>query len=502
MHTGKRFKAIPLLIYVLFAVFYFWMAAQIPYTHDDWDWGLDVGMQQFLHATVNSRYMGNFFEIIMTRYEFLKIILMGSCFFLIPFILSHFASKELKNSTAYFRVFLFIICNGLLLSMNHNLWAQSYGWVAGFSSFAISSCFLMLWIHELLCVISGESKDEKNAPVTLIVYFIICLCGQLFLENITIYCFVLAIVLCVLHLMNYKKLPLRIISMLIGSFLGLIIMFSSDLYGTLLQEGTAVGNYRQIPLISSNGISDFLYRTLTTVIHLGIRLYSLNIVLNVTILLLFIMFFLYRKPEAKYRKLFLWADILLIIALSICYTYDAIADDHAKWVFYCDFFVSVVYFIAILLQIFNIFQKKDRITLLSLWISAPLIIAPLVVTTEVGYRLFFTSNIFIILFALILLIRLKVIIPKIGFKAIQITGVSVTCVLICFFCIVYANIGECKRVRHNIINTALEQNADTIILPEYPFSDFLHSPDPKTVPRLQFFKEFYGIPDSIEVIFD
>ena len=40
-------------IYVLSVIFYFWIASQIPYTHDDWDWGLDVGLRQFLYATVN-----------------------------------------------------------------------------------------------------------------------------------------------------------------------------------------------------------------------------------------------------------------------------------------------------------------------------------------------------------------------------------------------------------------------------------------------------------------
>ena len=72
------------LIYILFAVFYLWLAAQIPYTHDDWDWGLEVGMQQWLTASVNSRYVGNFFEIIMTRSVFLKTVIMGGTFFLLP----------------------------------------------------------------------------------------------------------------------------------------------------------------------------------------------------------------------------------------------------------------------------------------------------------------------------------------------------------------------------------------------------------------------------------
>ena len=44
--------------------FYVWIAAQIPYTHDDWDWGLEVGMQHLLKADINSRYVGNLIEVI------------------------------------------------------------------------------------------------------------------------------------------------------------------------------------------------------------------------------------------------------------------------------------------------------------------------------------------------------------------------------------------------------------------------------------------------------
>ena len=47
-------------------VFYVWLAAQIPYCHDDWDWGLQIGIQQLLTANLNSRYVGNFIEVVLT----------------------------------------------------------------------------------------------------------------------------------------------------------------------------------------------------------------------------------------------------------------------------------------------------------------------------------------------------------------------------------------------------------------------------------------------------
>ena len=64
--------------------FYLWVAAQIPYTHDDWDWGLEVGMQHLLKADINSRYVGNLIEVIITRSVILKTLIMGMILTLIP----------------------------------------------------------------------------------------------------------------------------------------------------------------------------------------------------------------------------------------------------------------------------------------------------------------------------------------------------------------------------------------------------------------------------------
>ena len=47
--------------------------------------------------------------------------------------------------------------------------------------------------------------------------------------------------------------------MLLGAVVGLIIMFSSEIYTTLFVTGNAVGSYREIPLLGSNSISDVLY---------------------------------------------------------------------------------------------------------------------------------------------------------------------------------------------------------------------------------------------------
>lgn len=504
MCTGKHNRNISIFVYAAFAAFYFWMAAQIPYTHDDWSWGLDLGMQRFLHATINSRYVGNFFEVIMTRHEILKILIMGSSCFFIPYLLSSFAAKELKSNASSSRIFLFIVCNCLFLTLNHILWRQTYGWVAGFANFVISSLFLLCWIKEILVAADKSPVYQKDSFFHIICYFVISLCGQLFIENIAIYCFFLSLVFVIFYLTRYKKIPVRIISMVVGSLIGLIIVFSSSIYGELFQEGMAVGNYRKIPILCGNGIFDTLYNILRTTVLLGVRLYSLNIILNIVILLLFILHLTNSQQitEMKYHKKLLSINIALIFAFSISWIYDRICNDHSLLMYCFDLFLSGVFFLTILFQAYHFFSGKTKQMLISLWLSAPLVIAPLLVTTETGERLFFTSNIFLVLFALLLFVSLIDHIPHKKLAVIKKISICFATVLLCFYGFLYMNIGEVKQIRADMIEDALLNNEETITLPAFPYADYLHCPNPTTRSRAEQLKEFYGIPTEVTVIFE
>ena len=72
------------LLAVATGAFYIYLAAQIPYTHDDWDWGLSNGWEQLLTANINSRYSGNFLEVLMTRSGVFKTLFMGLSFCALP----------------------------------------------------------------------------------------------------------------------------------------------------------------------------------------------------------------------------------------------------------------------------------------------------------------------------------------------------------------------------------------------------------------------------------
>ena len=494
------------LVYCLFAVFYFWMAAQIPYTHDDWDWGLDIGLHQLIHATVNSRYAGNFFVVIMTRSELLKTFIMGSGYFLIPFCLSHFAAKLIPNTSKNTKLMLFLLANCLLLTINRGIWRQTYGWVSGYANFVVSAIFMMLWINEIISVSEPDAACKKTSVTHLFLYFLLSVTSQLFLENLALFHVILGIFLCVYHYIQHRKIPGRILVMVIGSIIGLIIMFSSSLYDTLLSTGYAVGDYRQIPALGSNSISQFLYLTVRSMLFLGTGLYAGNYVICMFILLCLCRLITKhpRIPSVPWRKWLIRGNITCSVALTACRYLTSISAEINNLMHAFNFLVSVSFFLLTTVELILLFKSVPQTLrcLLILWLSAPMLIAPLLVTTECGSRLFFSSNLFLILISLVLLGHS---IPKsasaFSVRVERVIAVTAA-VLLIFHGFIYAQIGSCKQARNTKIAETLANEHAEVILPAFPFADYLHIPDPNSDYRVDYFKEFYGIPQHVDVIFE
>lgn len=65
--------------------FYLFLAWSTPYSAiDDLEWGLDVGVHWLRDGSLNSRYVGNFFAVIMCRSPLVKTLILGLSTFFIP----------------------------------------------------------------------------------------------------------------------------------------------------------------------------------------------------------------------------------------------------------------------------------------------------------------------------------------------------------------------------------------------------------------------------------
>ncbi|MBC2292219.1 hypothetical protein HCC36_03160, partial [Listeria booriae] len=139
IRTEKNWKLLGLIGFLVF-LFYMYIAYRTPLTHDDWNWGMNVGMERFHNGfkDYNGRYFGNYTELLITRIGWLRILLMGlfgSLMVVLPALIS-----KTTSIGVYLLSFL------LFLTVPANMFAQTYGWAAGFSNYNTAAVFILIYL--------------------------------------------------------------------------------------------------------------------------------------------------------------------------------------------------------------------------------------------------------------------------------------------------------------------------------------------------------------------
>lgn len=491
--SDKKAKICLFAVYGIFAAFYLWMASCIPYTHDDWDWGLPVGLEQLLTANLNARYVGNFFVVIMTRSEILKTLIMGACCFLIPYITASLADcmREEKNAAKRLRDFL--VCNVLLLSVDRWIWRQTYGWVSGFANFVISGVFVLLVLQVCLPVF-GENLPEKHRFGGKCLYLLLLgVAGQLFLENVAVFLFGFVLVTGFVYRRRMGKVSTQLLFLQIGTLLGLMIMFSSGLYRTLWSSGSAVGGYRKVFVNANAGLGEMLLCCIRQAALLPYRIGENNLIIVLCILAVLGM---HIWCSSDVKKPLRW----LLLTLNGAFIGYFIVN-HRWGIMENPLLLSILNCLYLLLcvsELWILFYKKKwkLAVLLTVWASAVAVVLPIVVTNEIGPRLFFTANLFSILFVVLLAEELPAV-PAVMYRAGAALCVCAAVILVLGHGKIYYEIGRCKAQWNGIMEQSAQ--AEQIVLPDFPHLEYLWHPDPNEEGRTEFFKEFYGLPKDADI---
>lgn len=481
-------------VYAGFLAFYLWMAAQIPYTHDDWDWGISNGIRQLVYATLNARYVGNFFAVVMTRSELLKTLIMGIGGFLIPYGLAVYAEQAPGEDSRERKLSAFLLCNVLMFLLPREIWRQTYAWVAGFANYSVSAVFLLVWVREIRETFSRQSPDRGTGWWELVLCFASSILVQMFLENLAIYTVLLGAFLCGVHFVRNKKIPLKSILMLLGAIIGLIIMFSSRIYGSLWSTGEAVDGYRSLSVGTQYSLMTTIYMLLSQAAVLAPLIFEENTVLCLTVLGLLTVLLLQRQRKKGY--MYALCGLNGLFALYVLYSYistptAAQLDGFPALAVNGAFFLTVAAETVLLLR----GQKGALGAAVTIWFSVPGVILPLVFTLETGNRLFFTSDVFFALFAAVLLCLTE----KACLKKMTVLLLVGTVMLMCFYGYIYHGIGACKREREGLMALAAAENASSVTLPQYPHEDYIWAPNPVGEKREMFFRTFYHLPEGIEI---
>lgn len=490
-------KKIWIITNVIIYVFYLYIAICIPYTHDDWDWGLSVGLEQLKNANLNSRYAGNFFAVVLTRSEWIKTLVMSIVFWGIPYVFSCISKKNHREKTVYF-----ILYNVFVMLMPVDIWAQTYGWVSGFSNYIIS--LLCIGIYIWICNEYSRSLTD-DFRLKDVLYFIFIVIAQLFLENISIYFFVVSFLMFVIAIkrqLNKKKYAL----ILVANIIGCIVMFSSNIYGELFEKGETLTDLcegRKFVFDKGEGILP----SVCAIIDNFVTYRIVNIwhpVKWLVLVGLFVAFLVIIKNKKfltyKYKILMTIEVIILAVYLCLLFTLTIINENRNTDIVFGVFYACFSVFM--LRVIFIISDKKKKIISAFYWISAFLFVLPLAAILEYGPRLYFASYMFLAMAIIEVVLYLFEDVFEYAKKAfVVVFGLSMLCMFISRS-LIYTDIHKTTLDTKAEIRMAIQNCDKELHIKHYECEEYLWGEYPATDERINYYKQFYHIPEEVEIIYE
>ncbi|UXR38175.1 DUF6056 family protein [Staphylococcus simulans] len=166
-----------------------------------------------------------------------------------------FADKT--KSTAYI-----LIAFIMLLLMPASIFKQTYAWYAGFNNYVTSAlCALVVLLFVLKTLHNQERKTQWLQRIELVCFYIACIAGQLFMENVTLYNIAITGLGLLVYLVIYHKINLKLLIGFCLTWIGAIIMFTNPNYMNILAGNSS---YQQVG--SNTSVYDKVIQTLLKII--------------------------------------------------------------------------------------------------------------------------------------------------------------------------------------------------------------------------------------------
>lgn len=473
---------------------YFYLAFNTPLTHDDWTWGSSIGLRRLDNwfEDYNGRYMGNFFELFLTRVHWTRFFIMA-LFATLLVVLANQTKLNLKNGL----VLSFL----LFISVPVNIFAQTYAWAAGFSNYITSIVFILIYLAIVQNIF--ETEKPKYKPWLTFAVIPLGITTPLYVEHITLYSLFLSFFVILFVFIRFKQVYALHIAYAVSVIIGAVIMFSNGAYSKIL-SGT--DNYRSIDDTEADvGLFKKIFDVYTEQIYP--LLFLNNIILNIVISI-FCIILIFKYKDIASRLHILMKNFLLLI-LVVYPAYKIFVVDIYKISFFNKYtnefeaFFSLLFYFTILLTVLFFTDQNNIKYRVSLYlISIVLLAAPLVFVHPFGPRNFIAPYSFFVMIA----IELSVYIAKNNYlnvipikKLVTFASIFIT---ICYI-YVFTSIGSVNRERLHHINQKIEAKEDSIIITRLPFEQYLWVSSPSTRGSRSIhqntFKEFHGIPIETEL---
>lgn len=187
-----------------------------PLLHDDLLHG-SIGLGFNFMSSINGRYLGNFFSIILASNIYYRVIIKSLVVILIIYI-----SKKLLNIKNKLYLIIFLV---LLMFMPKEMFREVFPFTAGFSNYVIPIVGILFIMHSHL-----NNLFQKYNNYLIPLFLILGIFSSLFVEHITIFNLFLSIYLMLYEYIKNKKINYITLTYFIGSLIGTIIMFTNPSY--------------------------------------------------------------------------------------------------------------------------------------------------------------------------------------------------------------------------------------------------------------------------------
>ncbi|MGG3272400.1 DUF6056 family protein [Priestia aryabhattai] len=489
-YWGKFQKNELRLQYILVVIFFGFIAYSVPLTGDDWTWATHIGIDRLNSSfeNYNGRYVSNILEIIVTRVEWLRILIATIISTLLVFTTAKITEKKDRKVSVLLSFFLFIM-------IPTKIFSQTFGWTAGYVNYIPSIVLLLIYLL-IVKNIMGEETPTYNKNLNYLV-ILLGLITPLIVEHVTLFALYTGFLVIVYTYLKHKKHYLVHWAYFISTIIGSIVMFTNGAYLRVL---SGQDTYRSVK--ENTGILHRFYSTYKESMYQF--LFSENVLVQLIISVLVILLLLRattpkKRIENGLKILFLFVIVGFDLFILI---FKGILGNEYLGIYTLDFeaIFSIIYFLTICISVLLFIQERtSKIKLIYYLSGVILLIIPFVFIAPFGPRCVFGTYTFMVLFILELLSYLETVYDWSYTSLKKVLFISNLLVMIALGFIIGMN-GYADRMRIQKLENDLQQKAKVIEISELPYPQFhqMSSPRPGWY-QATTFKILYKIPNDVEI---
>lgn len=471
--------------FLFYLVFVMW----VPLVHSDWQWHSVYGIKLFHNnfIDINGRYLSNLLEFYAVRSEIIRWLTYS--LFSLCTILAIVQFVKVKQRALYF-----MLAFALMLIIPPTLFRHTYGWFEGFYNYVPATACM---IYSLWYVVTTFDKYFVFTKRHHIIYYIVSISGQLFLEQVTLFNVILIIGALIIYSFRYNRMHPKLVLGGLLTLIGTIVMYAHTSYDKLY------GSIK-IPHSSNEVLTLALrsYQNLTISITNGMFFNNIIILTLITIVLIVLL-----MQSSDFQSVGLWEKIIIYSGLVIFQCYAIIIYQNFNFKQYDNFivlnafnFIIVLIFLVSTMLTMNYLEVAKYVKRMLYILSSTLIFLMVSFSfyNEIEQGYFYITYVIWVVMLLILLSQVELNRKWIIF-AVNFVVTIICCTYICImFYVDYTNdtrIGQLKYDYHH------DPLATSYKVEKLPFEQFLQQPTPKNKKYEKLFKQYWNIPQDIKIKF-